>query len=184
MGLQRIEIIVPWSREEIAEGDVTMIAGIVVPNVATVEILPPRIGRVIDPKSASKLRIGDIVILSRDPSESDAPPTLEKVLPRRNPVETKLPYWTWTQRHRLVALAAAVAGEVVDVDEFGEESTRECPLGSITITHPENIDLNQLAEAAGLADTDPDYSEDYDGDGESEMGERDEQSGSRSADAA
>jgi hypothetical protein len=173
VGLQRVEIIVPDSFA--AAGEIIP-RTVTDPTTATVEILAPRIGRVVDPKSVRGLRVDDIVTFSHEPSESDAPPILETLLPRKNPAESDVPYQTGGERNRLIALVAALGMEVLDVDQCGSPLLPELPLGFVTIAHPENDSLQLLAELAGLADTLP-------ADGESVMSLPEERRGRGPAEA-
>jgi hypothetical protein len=123
----------------------------------TVQPLGPLVARVVDPGLTLKVSKDDVVRLSHDPVDAEPPPTMVEIVHRRKPVLSAIVFWTTNNRNRMIALAAVLGAEVVDVDERPDE---EC--GTIRIAHAQDIDMHAIAWAAGVSDN-PFYADDEEG---------------------
>jgi hypothetical protein len=127
---------------------------------ATVEILAPRIARVVASGADAKIGENDIVLLSHDPSDSAPPPRVIEVLYKQNPVASDIEFQTGGDHTRIIALAAVLGAEVVLVEDISVHPAVFA--GKVRVAHPGHVDFQALAAAAGI--TPPDQSlDDRDG---------------------
>lgn len=121
-----------------------------------VEMLGPRIGRVVDASAifniikpgtvVNPLLENDIVRLSHDPGESDGLPRLVEVAYKAGPrFLSKVECHTDDQLYRLIAVAQVVGGRV-----HGTTIQNRTGVIELWALHAEEIDFPGIVEAAGL----------------------------------
>jgi len=115
----------------------------------TVETLGPRLARVVDPGLTLKVSENDIIRLSHDPGEAEGTPHMVEILHRINPVLSEIEFWTGANRNRMIALAAVLGAEVVNIKEGSD--VLDFP-GIVRIAHPVDLDIAAIAEAAGVTE--------------------------------
>ena len=141
--------------------------------LVTVELLAPRIARVVDAWTTLTVTEGDIIRLSHDPSDDAAPPQMTEILFKNNPIISEIEFWTFANRNRMIALAAVLGAEVLGFDDFDH-----VPDGSpcrIRVAHSESLDVEAIALAAGISD-DPD-ADLFDDEADDEADDDEEQAG-------
>src|SRR4051794_18795993 len=100
----------------------------------TVEVLAPGIARVLDPQTSHAVSEDDILRLTGGPPEAGALPQVAEILYKRNPAITEVEFTSGYDRDRMIALAAVLGAEVVDIEDI--ESALD--IGTIRIAHRRN----------------------------------------------